>query len=90
MATIIRNLVITSLEQLYKLLKNREELTEKHSQFSFFIEITRDYLKGCQCFEDVLYHLSIREYNKISDSEELINIIKNHFNCDSVKIIKIN
>ncbi len=89
MATIIRNLVITSLDQLYNLLKNREELIAKHDQFSRFLEFMNGYYKGCMCLEDMFYNISIEQYNKISEDLEIIEIIRNHFSCDSVKITKI-
>lgn len=89
MATITRYLVINSLDQLYKLLKNREELVVKHNQFSVFLDFMKNYYKGCMCFEDMFYHLSISEYNKISENKEIIDLIKNHFSCEDVKIIKI-
>ena len=87
MATIIRNLIISSLDQLYNLLKNNEELIVKSDKFSNFLEFMKNYKNGCMCFEDMFFNLSIGEYNKISENQELIELIKDHFKCDSVKII---
>jgi uncharacterized protein with von Willebrand factor type A (vWA) domain len=89
MATIIRNLIITSFEQLYGLLKNKEELVKNYNQLSKFMEYVEDYLNGCKCMEDAMYHLTVREYNKISENNELTEVIKNYFSCNIVKIFKI-
>lgn len=47
----------------------------------------RDHYYGCRCDADRYNDLSNQEYNKLNN-DEVINILKNYFNCNEVKFIK--
>ena len=83
-----KNLYINTLDYLYKLIKSNDELLDKHYKFSTFHDYMYDYYNGCSCSQEEYLNLSEKEFDDISNSEDCILIIKEHFNCDDVIFTK--
>lgn len=86
MVSISKSLYINSKDQLYKIVEGDEYLSENNI-FIPFMDSMRDHYYGCRCDADRYNDLSNQEYNKLNN-DEVINILKNYFNCNEVKFIK--
>lgn len=86
MASISKNLHISSKDQLYKLINQNEELSTNNI-FIPFMDSMNDHYYGCRCDEVAFRIKSDNEYDKL-DNENVINLLKDFFKCDSVKFIK--
>jgi hypothetical protein len=76
-------LSISSPQEFYKMLFDDDEIN-KHPKFSNFLDAMSDYYYGCECEHDRLFEVSKFNYNKLSKDDEIINIIKSHYNCEYV------
>ncbi len=83
-----KNLYISTLDYLYKLIRSNNELTDKDYQFSIFHDYMYEYYNGCNCSQEDFFNLAKNEFDSISNSEECISILKEHFNCDDVIFTK--
>lgn len=83
-----KKLYVNTLDYLYKLIRSNEELMDKHYKFSAFHDYMYDYYNGCNCSQDQFFNLSKNEFESISNSEDCISILKEHFNCDDVIFVK--
>ncbi len=88
-ATVSKNIYITSLDQLYKLIDTHRELLDMNQSFASFHDFMYDYYYGCQCAEDVNLRLAKDEYQIISESVDCCNVLLNHFSCDNIKFTTI-
>jgi len=79
-----KNLNISSIDYLYKLIKSNDELTDKDYKFSAFHDYMYNYYYGCPCDNDSNFNLANKEFDNISNSGECILILKEHFKCDDV------
>ena len=77
-------LQINSIDYLYKILRDDDELISKNNMFQIFLDRMTDYYYGCKCMEDEYLVFSKLEYTNISNNEEAISSIKEHFSCDDV------
>ena len=77
-------LQINSIHYLYNILKDDDELTSKNNIFQVFLDYMTDYYYGCRCMEEEYLSLCKLEYNNISNNEEAVSSIKEHFSCDEV------
>ena len=77
-------LQINSIDYLYKTLRDNDELISKNNMFQIFLDYMTDYYHGCKCKEDEHLSLCKLEYNNISNNEDAISSIKEHFSCDDV------
>lgn len=77
-------LQINSIDYLYKTLRDNDELISKNNMFQIFLDYMTDYYHGCKCNEDEYLSLCKLEYNNISNNEDAISSIKEHFSCDDV------
>jgi hypothetical protein len=75
---------INSIDYLYNILKDNDELINKNRMFQVFLDYMTDYYHGCKCMEDEYLAFCKLEYNDISNNEDAITSIKEHFNCDDV------
>lgn len=75
---------INSIDYLYNLLKDNDELIRKNRIFQVFLDYMRDYYHGCKCMEDEYLAFCKLEYNDISNNEDAISSIKEYFSCDDV------
>jgi hypothetical protein len=82
--SIKKNLYIDSLDYFYKLIKSNEELFDNNQQIAAFHDYMYDYYNGCPCNSDSSLNLANKEFDSISNSEECILMIKEHFKCDDV------
>lgn len=79
-------LSITSPQEFYKILLNNDDLS-KHPKFNNFMDAMSDYYYGCECEHKRLLELSKYNYYKISKDVEVLDIIKNYYNCEYVIFI---
>ena len=77
-------LQINSIDYLYKTLRDNDELISKNNMFQIFLDHMTDYYFGCKCMEEEYLSLCKLEYGDISNNEDAIFSIKEHFNCDDV------
>jgi hypothetical protein len=77
-------LQINSIDYLYKILRDDDELISKNNMFQIFLDCMTDYYFGCKCMEEEYLSLCKLEYNNISKNEDVISSIKEHFECDDV------
>jgi hypothetical protein len=82
-AQISRTLVLKSPIELYKILRNKEEL-QINPYIQSFIKITDEYLNGCQCIADIKFSLMNEEYNILSNNVEFIDLLKSNIQCDNI------
>ena len=75
---------INSIDYLYNILKDDDELISKNHMFQVFLDYMTDYYHGCKCMEEEYLSFSKLEYNDISNNEDAISSIKEHFSCDEV------
>lgn len=76
---------INSIDHLYKILiDGGDELIIKNIMFHIFLDYMTDYYHGCKCMEDEYLTFSKLEYDDISNNEDAISSIKEHFSCDDV------
>jgi hypothetical protein len=75
---------INSLDYLYNILKDDDELISKNNMFQIFLDRMTDYYHGCKCMEEEYLAFSKLEYNDISNNEDAVSSIKEHFSCDEV------
>lgn len=75
---------INSIDYLYKILRDDDELISKNNMFQIFLDHMTDYYFGCKCMEDEYLSLCKLEYNNISKNKDVISSIKEHFECDDV------
>ena len=75
---------INSIDYLYNILKDDDELISKNNMFQIFLDRMTDYYFGCKCMEEEYLSLCNLEYNNISKNEDVISSIKEHFECDDV------
>ena len=75
---------INSIDYLYKILRDDDELISKNNMFQIFLDHMTDYYFGCKCMEEEYLSLCKLEYNNISKNEDVISSIKEHFECDDV------
>ena len=75
---------INSIDYLYKILRDDDELISKNNMFQIFLDHMTDYYFGCKCMEEEYLSLCKLEYNNISKNEDVIYSIKEHFECDDV------
>jgi hypothetical protein len=81
---VLKVLQINSIDYLYKILRDDDELISKNNMFQIFLDRMTDYYHGCKCMEDEYLTDAKLEYDDISNSEDAISSIKEHFNCDDV------
>lgn len=86
MVNIIKKLHIESKDQLYKLVDQNEELSE-NILFIPFMDSMKDHYWGCRCEEVRFNEVSDAEYYKLN-TQEVLNLLKDFFNCDIVTFIK--
>ena len=79
-----KNLYINTLDYFYKLIKSNDELIDMNNQFAAFHDYMYDYNNGCPCDSDSYLNLATKEFDSISNSDECISILKDHFKCDDV------
>jgi hypothetical protein len=79
-----KKLYINTLDYLYKLIRSNDDLTDKDYQFSIFHDYMYEYYNGCTCSQEDFFNLATNEFDNISNSEECISILKEHFKCDDV------
>ena len=77
-------LQINSIDYLYKTLRDNDELISKNNMFQIFLDRMTDYYHGCKCMEDEYLTDAKLEYDDISNNEDAISSIKEHFNCNDV------
>mgnify|MGYP005851976687 CR=1 FL=1 len=82
-AQISRTLVLKSPLELYKILKDKEEL-QSNPYINSFMEITNAYLNGCQCITDIKFSLMNEGYNTIVNNADVINLLKSNIQCDNI------
>jgi hypothetical protein len=75
---------INSIDYLYKILKDNDELVIRDNTFQVFLDHMDDYYHGCKCMEDEYLSFSKKEYTKISKNDEIISLMKENFNCDDI------
>ena len=75
---------INSIDYLYKILRDDDELISKNNMFQIFLDHMTDYYFGCKCMEEEYLAFCKLEYNNISKNEDVISSIKEHFECDDV------
>ena len=81
---ISKTLHISSIDYLYKILRDNDELISKNNIFQVFLDYMEDYYHGCKCMEDEFLSFSKSEYDTMSKNEDIKNLIKEHFRCDDV------
>lgn len=79
----MKTLTINSPTHLWTLLKRKEELFESNRDLSRFIFVTEKFIKSCQCGSDNKT-LMDNSYKNISNSEEIINILKRDLEYDEI------
>jgi hypothetical protein len=77
-------LQINSIDHLYQILRDDDELISKNRMFQVFLDYMTDYYFGCKCMEEEYLSFCKLEYNDISNNEDAITSIKEHFECDDV------
>ena len=82
-AQISRTLVLRSPLELYKILRNKEEL-QSNPYINSVMEITNGYLNGCQCITDIKFSLMNEGYNILANDSEVINLLKSNIQCDNI------
>jgi len=87
---ISRLLYIKSVDQLYKVISDNIELSEKNNKFLPFIDFMNDYYHGCRCDEDFNIKMAKQEYDTISRDPELITQMVEYFKCDGVRFLKLD
>jgi hypothetical protein len=85
MPNIVKKLFIKDKEQLYKLVEPNDDL-KSNSLFTTFLDSMNDYYYGCKCSESYFDSVSNQEYKNIKN-DEVANLLKDYFNCDSVEFI---
>ena len=75
---------INSIDYLYKILRDDDELISKNNMFQIFLDHMTDYYFGCKCMEEEYLSLCELEYINISKNKDVIYSIKEHFECDDV------
>ena len=83
-----KNLYINTLDYFYKLIKSNDDLIDNHNMFAAFHDYMYDYYNGCPCNSESSLNLATNEFDNISNSEECISILKEHFKCDDVIFTK--
>lgn len=73
-AIVTKTLHINSPIQLSQIIV-KEGLSD-NKLFKDFCSIVSEYLKGCNCISDPNYSLMINEYNSLSVSGDVINLLK--------------
>ena len=84
-ARVIRNLVITSSENLAGILKNREEILVLNEELTTFIWLWDKYQMGCRCDEESNLQEVNLQYKKISQDLAIKILICQEFKCDDVE-----
>ena len=77
-------LQINSIHYLYNILIDDVDLITKNRMFQIFLDYMTDYYYGCKCMEEEYLSLCKLEYIDISNNEDAISSIKEHFSCDDV------
>lgn len=77
-------LQINSIDHLYQILRDDDELISKNHMFQVFLDYMTDYYHGCKCMEEEYLSFCKLEYSNISNNEDAIASIKEHFSCDDV------
>lgn len=75
---------IDSIDYLYKILKDNDDLINKSHMFQVFLDYMEDYYHGCKCMKDEYLSFSKLEYIDISINDDAIFSIKEYFSCDDV------
>ena len=76
---------INSIDHLHKILINGgDEVISKNNMFQIFLDRMTDYYHGCKCMDDEYLTDAKLEYDDISNNEDAISSIKEHFSCDDV------
>ena len=81
---ISKTLHISSIDYLYKILRDDDELISKNHMFQVFLDYMTEYYFGCKCMEEEFLAFCKLEYNDLSKNEDAISSIKEHFSCDDV------
>ena len=82
MASITKKIVITSKDQLYKLIESREELMSS-PLFVPFMDSMRDHYYGCRCNETLYNQQSNNQFNNLNNPQ-VTDFLKTLFGCDEV------
>jgi hypothetical protein len=82
-AQISRTLVLKSPLELYKILRNKEEL-HSNPYIKSFMDITDGYLNGCQCITDIKFSLMNEGYNTLLNDSDIVNLLKSDIQCDNI------
>ncbi len=88
-ASITKNIYITSIDQLYKILDSNEDILSMNSNFTSFFDYMNDYYHGCKCNEEENLKLATQEYNTISISDECCKILLSYFSCETIKFAEL-
>ena len=80
MASVSRTLVISSKEQLYKLIDFKEDLQE-NKLFIPFMDSMYNHYYGCRCDADLFNSQSNEQFDKLNN-QEVIDFLKEYFNCN--------
>ena len=81
-AVVSRILVVTSAPHLCEILV--KEGLSTNQLFFKIIDITREFLNGCQCVSDPNYHLMMDEYKKLSKDQKIIHLLTTSIKCSDV------
>jgi len=85
MSSIVKRLLIENKDQLYKIIEPNDDLSS-NILFIPFLDSMRDHYYGCRCAEVQFNTISNQEYENLK-TEEVINFLKDYFNCDSVEFV---
>ena len=82
MVNITKKIVITSKDQMYKLIESRDELSSSHL-FIPFMDSMRSHYYGCRCNEALYNQQSNEQFNNLNNSQ-VTDFLKSLFGCDEV------
>lgn len=81
---ITKNLIVKSIDDFHKLIDKQYTLLESSTTLMEFTDVMFDYYHGCQCLEDEYANNAKNLLSDISQDEQVLNLIKNYFECDKV------
>lgn len=85
MNVILKNLLIESPQDFFKLLKDRKFIVEQSIDLIRFCDFMDLYYNGCNCNRDDYYNKVLKIYKTLNKvNTQVINDLKNSIPCDKI------
>lgn len=81
---VVKKLVISSPDELFRLVGNQFTLLEKSQILMSFCDNLMDYYHGCRCLESFYLEKVMTDIREISQNSDTISILKEYFKCDQI------